>query len=70
MSAEVPKLHRRVPLGDAAVAGDRPPAQAVIVIADPVAFLAPPRRKAEVRGAPALDERAMAFEAWSRFDYV
>lgn len=70
MSAEVPKLHRRVPLGDAAVAGDRPPAQVVVVIADPAAFLTPPRPAASVLGGPALDERLMAFEALSRFEYV
>jgi hypothetical protein len=72
MSAEVPKVYRRVSLGDAAIAGDRPPAQAVVVIADPVAFLAPRRPGTKVAGGPNVepDDPSIAFEALSRFEYV
>ena len=69
MSAEVPKLHRRLSLGDPAIAGDRPPAQVVVVIADPVAFLLPPS-SSPAPDAPTPDDRSMAFEAVGRFEYV
>ncbi len=69
MSAEIPTLHRRLPLGDAAIAGDRPPAEVIVVIADPIAFLTPPRPDS-VPGAPPLDDRSIAFEALSRFEYL
>jgi hypothetical protein len=69
VSAEVPKLHHRLSLGDPAITGDRP-AEVIVLLADPAAFLAPPRPAASVPRDPAPDERAMAFPGRGRFDYV
>jgi hypothetical protein len=69
VSAEVPKLHRRLPLGEAACFGDRPPAEALVVLADPAGLLPLPYL-APVSGESAVDDRAMAFQAVHRFEYV
>jgi hypothetical protein len=69
MSAEVPKLHRRLPLGDPYFNGDRPPAEVVVVLADPAVLPPSPARRKTDRALP-LDDHAMAFPALSRFDFV
>lgn len=69
MSAEVPKLHRRLPLGDPEFFGDRPPAEVEVTLADPAILL--PSSSVKPPGAPPLlDDRAMAFPALHRFEYV
>ena len=69
MSAEIPKLHRRLPLGAPGAFGDRPPAEAIVVLADPAVPRAlstsPPSS-----GEPACVERWEAFPVLSRFDIV
>jgi hypothetical protein len=69
MSAEVPKLHHRLLLEDPSAFGDRPPVEAVVLLADPAALhvLTP---SSYIDGEPALDERSIAFPALSRFDFV
>jgi hypothetical protein len=69
MSAEVPKLHRRLPLGDPGFCGDRPPAEVVVVLADP-AMLLPPPPVPSTAAEPFIDDRSMAFPALHRFEYV
>jgi hypothetical protein len=69
VSAEVPKLQHRLALGAPEPFSDRPPAEVLVVLADPAAFLPPPP-VAPVPGEPSLDERAMAFKAWHRLEYV
>ena len=69
MSAEVPKLQHRFSLAAPGAFGDRPPAEAVVVFADPaLLFPLPPLPSAP--GELSLDDRAMAFKAWHRFEYV
>jgi hypothetical protein len=69
MSAEVPKLQRRLPLGDAACFGDRPPAEMVVVLAEAVALGVRPYLPVTA-GKTAIDHSAIAFPAKSRFEYV
>lgn len=72
MSAEVPKLHRRLPLGEVEFFGDRPPAEVDVVLSDPAMRLPYPSLTLvpdERRKAP-IDDRAMAFPALSRYEYV
>jgi hypothetical protein len=69
VSAEVPKLQHRLALENSDPFEDRPPAEVVVMLADPAALsplLRPPLAPAE----PSLDDREMAFKAWHRFEYV
>jgi hypothetical protein len=68
VSAEVPKLRHRLSLGDPSC-GDRPPTEVVVVLADP-AVLRPVRSFSTEPDPLRLDDRAMAFEAVHRFEYV
>jgi hypothetical protein len=69
MSAEVPKLHHRLSLGPPAALGDRPPAEMVILIADPALFVAP-RTSSPQGDERSVASRSMAFEAVHRFEFV
>lgn len=69
MSAEVPKLHRRLPLGEPEFFGERPPAEVEVTLADP-AILLPPPPETSATAQPPIDDRAMAFPALHRFEYV
>jgi hypothetical protein len=69
VSAEVPKLQHRLSLAAPGACGDRPPAEAVVVLADP-ALLSLLTPLPSVPGGISLDDRAMAFKAWHRFEYV
>jgi hypothetical protein len=69
MSAEVPKLHCHLPLGDPGSFGDRPPAQVVVVLADPAVLLPHPSLSPIAPELP-IDDRSMAFPAEHRFEYV
>ena len=69
MSAEVPKLHHRLLLEDPAAFTDRPPVEAVVLLADPAA--APAASPAwYLRLDRPRYERSIAFPALGRFDYV
>jgi hypothetical protein len=68
VSAEVPKLQHRFSLGDPAIAGDRPPAEVIVVLADPAAFLPP--QSSSRPAVSTLNDHSMAFEAVGRFEYV
>lgn len=71
MSAEIPKLHRRVPLGDPGSFGDRPPAQVVVVLDDPARLLPHPSLSPDDdRRGLLIDDCSMAFHAAHRFEYV
>lgn len=71
MSAEVPKLHRRLPLGEAECFGDRPPAEVVVILSDPATLLPHPSLSpGDDRRAPLIDDCTMAFHAAHRFEYV
>ena len=69
MSAEVPKLHRRLSLGDPVGCGDRPPAEVLVVLPEPVAPL-PPRSRSSTGAELPISDRSMAFHAVHRFEYV
>lgn len=71
MSAEILKLHRRLPLGETECFGDRPPAEVLVVLADPAALLPHPSLpRGDERCAPLIDDCSMAFHAAHRFEYV
>lgn len=72
MSAEVPKLHRRLPLGEVEFFGDRPPAEVLVVLADPAMRLPYPSLAlvGDERAAPPIDDHSMAFPALHRYEYV
>ncbi|HKZ12783.1 MAG TPA: hypothetical protein VJL81_02950 [Solirubrobacterales bacterium] len=72
MSAEVPKLHRRLPLGEIEHFGDRPPAEVLVVLSDPAGRLPFPSLASvgDERNAPHIDDCTIAFPALHRFEYV
>ena len=69
MSAEIPKHQHRLALEDPAGVGDRPPAEVIVVLPDS-AVLRPLRSLSSESAQPRLDDDAMAFKAWHRFEYV
>lgn len=72
MSAEVPKLHRRLQLGEVEFFGDRPPAEVDVVLSDPAVRLPYPSLSLveERRRGPLIDDQSMAFPALHRYEYV
>lgn len=69
MSAEVPKLHHRIPLGEPGPVGDRPPAEVIVLLVDPAAVHSLPPAT-YMGGDPSFDQRSIAFGALGRFEYV
>ncbi len=69
MSAEVPKLHRRLPLEDSGAFSGRPPVEVVVVLAEAEAFLPTPSSSPASRQF-SFDDRTMAFPAVHRFEFV
>jgi len=69
VSAEVPKLYRRLPLEDKGAFKGRPPVEVVVLLTDPVASLPTPS-SSPVDDKPSFDDRTIAFPAVHRFEFV